>query len=529
MQRIPTHVHKWIYFFGLSVIAIGLAVSEFLMSIGQFIILGNWLLEGQIIEKVKIFWKNKAAVVVSSVILMHLIGLFYTEDFEYAFNDIRIKAPLLVLPFLISTSVPLSKSFFNWLMIIFVATVVVGTIISMGVYYGIIHTKFPVNDIRDISIFISHIRFSLLVCFSIFVCAWFLYSASSILIKFLCVIVIGWLVIFLSILDSLTGVVALAVVTFIILLYTVFTLQKPRLKIVSLTCVTILIVSIIQYLKPLVKLNSATHTIDVSRLDQVTSQGGIYQHYINNLQTENGYRLWINVCWKELEQSWNNRSTTDFYGKNFKGEDIRVILIRYLTSKGLRKDAAAVNSLIDKEIQLIEQGVANVNYVGKSSTTKRILETLWEFENFKRGGDINGHSTVMRLEFWKTGLGIWLKEPLLGVGTGDVKKSYIEQYDIRNSSLDKRHRLRAHNQYLSIAIAFGVVGLVWFMLSLFYPFILFKLWNDYLYFTFFLIALLSFLNEDTLETQPGATFFAFFNALLLFGRKDHGSSSKTSL
>jgi hypothetical protein len=39
---------------------------------------------------------------------------------------------------------------------------------------------------------------------------------------------------------------------------------------------------------------------------------------------------------------------------------------------------------------------------------------------------------------------------------------------------------------------------------------------DYLYITFFLIAVVSFLTEDTLETQAGVTFFAFFNSFFLF-------------
>jgi hypothetical protein len=38
---------------------------------------------------------------------------------------------------------------------------------------------------------------------------------------------------------------------------------------------------------------------------------------------------------------------------------------------------------------------------------------------------------------------------------------------------------------------------------------------------FFIIIFMSMLTEDTLETQAGATFFAFFNALLLFGRRRH--------
>jgi len=37
------------------------------------------------------------------------------------------------------------------------------------------------------------------------------------------------------------------------------------------------------------------------------------------------------------------------------------------------------------------------------------------------------------------------------------------------------------------------------------------------YLSFFIIAVISFLTEDTLETQAGVTFFAFFNSFFLLG------------
>jgi hypothetical protein len=90
-----------------------------------------------------------------------------------------------------------------------------------------------------------------------------------------------------------------------------------------------------------------------------------------------------------------------------------------------------------------------------------------------------------------------------------------------NSPLDKANRWRSHNQYLSIFIAFGVFGFLWFIFTLLYPAFITKKYNNYYFAVFWLIAVLSMLAEDTLETQDGVTFFAFFNAFLLFsGNKD---------
>jgi len=109
---------------------------------------------------------------------------------------------------------------------------------------------------------------------------------------------------------------------------------------------------------------------------------------------------------------------------------------------------------------------------------------------------------------------------LIGVGTGDIAKSFDEQYEKSNSLLKKENRLRSHNQYLSIAVTFGVIGLLWFLFTLFYPAYKMKMYSDILYLSFFFIAVFSFFTEDTLETQAGVTFYAFLNSLFLFVREN---------
>ncbi|HEY6435204.1 MAG TPA: hypothetical protein VIY47_01325, partial [Ignavibacteriaceae bacterium] len=56
--------------------------------------------------------ENKAAIILVGLFFMHVIGLLYTSDFEYAYKDIRIKAPLLLFPIIFgSTSVLNGKQF----------------------------------------------------------------------------------------------------------------------------------------------------------------------------------------------------------------------------------------------------------------------------------------------------------------------------------------------------------------------------------------------------------------------------------
>ena len=176
--------------------------------------------------------------------------------------------------------------------------------------------------------------------------------------------------------------------------------------------------------------------------------------------------------------------------------------------------------LNEKEVHSIERGIANVNYQEISSIHARLLQIMWEFDQSVKGGNPSGHSVTQRLEFWKAAWGIASANLFTGVGTGDLPTEYKKQYVKMNSSLDEQHRLRAHNQFLSVFAAFGIAGLVYFLLTLFYPFFIYGRGTGFLFTVFFLISFLSMQSEDTLETQAGVTFVAFFFSLFLFSRRE---------
>jgi O-antigen ligase len=127
---------------------------------------------------------------------------------------------------------------------------------------------------------------------------------------------------------------------------------------------------------------------------------------------------------------------------------------------------------------------------------------------------------MQRAEFWKAAYGIFKEHFFFGTGTGDIVDAYKIQYEKMNSHLAPKYRLRAHNQYLTFAATFGIFGLLYFIFALVYPMRALNKTRDFLYITFWLTAALSMITEDTLETQAGITFFAFFNCLYLFARCD---------
>ncbi len=156
----------YLFYSGLLLLVVSLPLSKFTMSISQFMLIGGWLLDGNLKGKIKSFLNNKIALVLSSVYLMHVLGLLYTDDFSYAFKDLRIKLPLLLLPLIFSTAPRLTRQQFENILLAAIGGVTISTLISLMIFLGIV--KRTIIDIRDISIFISHIRLVLLCCLSVF-------------------------------------------------------------------------------------------------------------------------------------------------------------------------------------------------------------------------------------------------------------------------------------------------------------------------------------------------------------------------
>jgi hypothetical protein len=508
----------FLFYAGLILLATSLPLSKFGMSVAQIMIALGWILDGHPAQKIKRFLHSKPALAIASIYLLHLIGLTYSNDFEYAFKDIRIKLPLLILPLLLTTSNKLSEKQFQHVLWAVILGVAISTAISFLIYLGIV--KRPVIDIRDISIFISHIRLSLLCCISIFISWWLLFKKWNEVNRntylFALIPVMLWLFYFLFLIQSVTGIIIIITVVLLLFTFLVFTGKAGRLKITIL----LLLISSLFVMAKKIRQVTATFAIkeNVSSIDttQLTAKGNAYSFFTDRNDYENGYPVWAYISETEMIPAWNNRSKLDYYAKDNRNQDLRFTLIRFLTSKGFKKDSAGVAALSAEEVKAIENGIANIEYLKLGGLGSRLHQLAWEINNYRTGNNPSGHSLVQRLEYWKTAILIIKDHPFLGVGTGDVPLAFAQKYDEINSPLTLQWRLRSHNQYLSIGVAFGLIGVVWFLLVLLYVLIISIKQVDFLLFSYLLTAIISMLTEDTLETQAGITFFTLFACLFLF-------------
>lgn len=506
--------HRNLYLLGLATTLCGLGWSNALMSIGQFILLGNWIIELNFKQKLKQLKSNKAITAVLLLYLIHLLGLLWTQDIGYAIKDLRVKIPLLALPIIIGSSQKLNAKEWRNLLGIYIGTLFILTLASLAKYLQLF--DYNIIDKRELSIYISHIRYGLNLALAVLLLFYFR-SHFPKKIQALLYTLAAWFVLCLLLFSLLTGFLTLCFIGILI------GLKEIRKRVTSVhlnemigISIFFILVSSFLYVKSVYNDFSTAPQLNYNQNEKgklYTEGGELYWSEFDDQRMENGIYVRRFIAWKEIEREWNKRSKLDFWQQDLKGQTLDQTLNRFLASKGLKKDSIGISKLSDKEILAIEKGIANQYFLTHSNLQNRIFKTLFEIDEYRRTGIADGFSLALRYEYWQAAFSIIKEDIWLGVGTGDIKEAFVNTYELNSSKLSKKYRKRSHNQYLTIWATFGLIGLVIFLIGLFYPL---SLKAHHAFYPYFLILMcLSFITEDTLETQAGVSLFALFNCLLL--------------
>lgn len=401
---------RGIYVGTLALLGANICFSAAMVTICQVALLLNWLLEGSLKQKLSRFLSNKLALSISGIYFLHILGLLYSSDWSYGLFDLKVKLPLLLLPLIMGSTEPLDNREWNYVLKAFLAGIGLLTIYSMFIYWGYtgvdIHldnTTYSRTNLRYMSPFISHIRYTLMIALSIYISGYFAIKEPTTKARILWALLCIWLILFLSIMGVRISMIAALVVSLFLALRALFILKN---------------------------------------------------------------KVW----------------------------GIALIVILTVTP-----------FLIYHEIPGARTGIS---------------EALWEIDYYNKGGDPSGHSIPQRFEYWKMAAQLIQKEPLLGVGSGDIKETIQHYYDTQTTRLSKEAQNRPHNEYLSICVSMGFIGLACFIALLLFPVFYRYAWRSRLLFMcFWLILITSMLTEDTIETQAGVTFVAFFASVLLLSEE----------
>ncbi|MBN2890845.1 MAG: O-antigen ligase family protein [Bacteroidales bacterium] len=502
-----------LYIGSIIILFFGLVFSKLAISLAQFSLLAVWFLEKDYNSKFKRLKQDIPALIFLSIFTLFLIGILWTDNFDAGLKALKLKLPILVIPFLISSSKPISKKELKILLFSFIVIVFAKSIQSLIIF---ISNEY-ISSIQKLNPKISHIRLSLIIDFAIFATIYLLrkdfFTKSS--QKYISILVILWFIVSLFIIQSVTGFVILIIVILALSTAYFFRLKNKHLKYFFLFITIIIPIALIIYINYQFQDFYTFKDPNYNDLPEYTEQGNKYTHDSTNIYIENGYYVGYYLCEKELKKEWNERSTIKYDSTDINGYKIKYTLKRYLTSLGLPKDSTGVKSLTDKDIKSIEKSISNVRFNNKININNRIYKIIWQFHIYLKTKNPNNQSLTQRIEFTKTAINIIKKNTLFGVGTGDLKQAFADQYIEDNSKLEQKNRYTTHNQYISFIVVFGVILGTWCILALFLPFFINKKYKEFLPSIFFIIAMFSMLNEDTLETSIGISFFTIFYSLLI--------------
>lgn len=507
----PAGAHRFFFLFGVVSMGFGIMLGAVPTSVPQFILLINWLLEGGFAEKWRRLRFNKIFWALESVFAIHLIGLLYTADLDSGVKDLQIKLPLFILPLVLFSSDPLSKKEIVLVLKAFLVGCIVNTLWCLLYSFGLHENEIGRNTSR----FMSHIRLGLYLNLGILVCARLFFGEHNKKRRWFYVILAVYFVAVLFLLGLATGVVILSLLFIMACIYGISQL-KLGLKSVVLLIAIITAYSGFNFVKGVYEQQLLPRKVPNNEVLHHSVAGNIYIHFDTAGQKENGHYIYMNIQIDELQRAWKLRCPEDSFSHRTMHNMKRYeSLIRYMAGLGLNKDSVGVMALSENDINNIKNNVPNHEFNNWSFMHQRVYELVNEYDDFRSDRNINGNSVTMRYYFWKAAFYSIRNNLWFGVGTGDVQNQMEKSYLSSASPLDKEWHKRPHNQFLTITVALGLLGLMAFFYSLFYPPFKLKRRLSKVYFGFMLVYFISFLAEDTVETQAGVTFFAFFNTFLL--------------
>ena len=515
-------------FYALLLFVVSLPFSEALVSVSSGLLFLVMLLLSTWKHPSVLVTKDRSVYLIGSVFMVYMIGLLFTVDFSFGLYELKKVFFWVILPLPLFLFPRLTIEKFWKLLLVFCFSILISTF--FWVFKFSFREYFQITDIRDIS-FVSHIRYSFQIVLAIIILVYVWVKKPSFYrnkFQFPLLAVIAWLSVFLFLQKSIVGLMTFYGTVFSMVFLYKKLFAKRSFYYISLILVLFVFLFSSGYAIKVIYDFYNSEPIQQADLNKKTIDGNSYVFDLENKARENGNWVYAYLCEDELREAWNERSSLKYDDINSNGYTTSSTLIRYLTSRGLRKDAMGVATLSENDIKNIQGGMANYIYENRFlSIYPRIYETVWEVDRYFRTGDPNFQSVSQRLEFTKASFVLIKKNPLLGIGTGNWKIKYAETYKQMASKLIPENYGPSHNQYLNYIVKFGFLGFCWILLVLIYPFVKGKNYRNELFVLFLVSMFVSNFGDANWETHMGLPFFLFFYCLFLWHSGDAISTTHT--
>lgn len=506
--------HQAVFFFSLCLFAVSLPLSRYFVTVSEILLVANWLAEGDFINRLRRLRNDRPAMAFMMVYFIGVIGLLWSYDQGYAFeNDLFHKSPTLFLPLIFATTPAPDRKRIRIVLLLFILSVLIASVAG-----------FFVREFRDDPFFRSASPFipgiylgMMLIIAAVQLPLLVRQIAGQRRWFHLSFIISGWFVYFLFYMRTLSAIISLAVVMIFVLAVIVSRLRSRVLRVV-IPAVAVIISG--AALWPLTGIYRQVHSetaIRPGELPAFTVNGTPYLHDTVSIIRENGNQVYIFLADSELREAWNSRSNLDFDGTDLMGQELKATIYRYMSSRGLRKDSAGMVLLTDQDMREIERGTTNYLNVSRPGIYIRAYEEIMSLDIYHTSNReiTSWGSLTKRIDLWRASMEAFRKRPLLGWGTGGILKAMDYGMEQTGSTLSGLN-MRPHNQYLYVLLSHGLLGFIVTVLLLWYFYSQKEAHRSLMYMTFLLMFLVHFTGNNSLEPQPGQDLFVFFSMLYAY-------------
>ena len=505
-----------IYFILLLCIVFTFSFSRYILRAWEIILVSVFILSGNYRNKLHRLLENKALLVLSSYFLLNLIGLLYTPDLAHGVRHIRVVLPWLGIPIIIGSYPGFSEKQFYLILQVYIGGVFLHTIISFLAYLGVL-PFWEFTTFRDIGLFYHHVRFAITIVLAIFFLVYFITTKrfQSLIQTGIYIAILIWLTGFLFFSKIMTGILVFIIITGGYIIYLLFKRHNVyfRLGMVSFVLFVVIISSFKLY--NIYENLWGMPPISEIKLPDTTRNGTPYNHIKDPVYVSNGHYENLYLCEKELRKQWNKRSDIGYNEKAKGGNQskIKYILKRYLTSKSLTKDSVGLSKLDKRDIKAIENGVVNYKFT-PYDFLDRVYLIAREVYQYQISDKPRGTLSA-RLHSLKLGWRFFLEKPVFGHGTHSPLVLFKKFYKKQNAT--GRNYIWVHNQYVYFLIEFGIVGLIWFFVSILFPYIKMKGYNYFLFNCIFAYYLIASTMNNTFRSQLALTLWVtFFSVFFVY-------------
>ena len=293
----PDH-YKLSLLFLLTLFA-GLIFSHALQSISMGLLVANSLFNREVRHNINEYLRDPVLIILSLFLFTYLISGIYSDDKQYWLERINVRLAFVVIPFGMISLRSMTHKTFQWILYIFLWMIAVSSFIVLAKYvnnFDAVNGMYSAGQTMETPY--SHVRFSLMVCFCVFI-GWYLFRGDFQPLfrgeKYLTLGVTVFLIVFLHVMAVRSGLLAFYLCSIFLLVRYVFLFRKWRHGFAAM--IALILLPFIAYnFFPSVKTKLLYMKYDLSQYFVYNNVAGL-SDATRLLSMKNGIEIWKENIW----------------------------------------------------------------------------------------------------------------------------------------------------------------------------------------------------------------------------------------